>query len=46
MLGIDGSPVALGSTGAHEVWVKLVNSHQGPTPLMEIQVFGDTIKYR
>jgi putative transposase len=42
----DGSPVALGSTGAHEVWVKLVNPHQGPTPLTEIQVFGNTIKYR
>jgi IS605 OrfB family transposase len=42
----DGSPVALGSTGAREVWVRLVNPHQGPTPLTEIQVFGDTIKYR
>jgi IS605 OrfB family transposase len=42
----DGSPMALGSTGAHEVWVKLVNPHQGPTPLTEIQVFGNTIKYR
>jgi len=36
----------LGSTGAHEVWVKLVIPHQGPTPLTEIQVFGNTIKYR
>ncbi len=42
----DGSPVALGSTGAHEVWVKLVIPHLGPTPLTEIQVFTDTIKYR
>jgi putative transposase len=42
----DGSPMALGSTGAHEVWVKLMNPHQGPTPLTEIQVFGNTIKYR
>jgi len=42
----DGSPVALGSTGAHAVWVKLVIPHQGPTPLTEIQVFTDTIKYR
>jgi putative transposase len=42
----DGSPVALGSTGAHEVWVKLMISHRGPTPLTEIQVFTDTIKYR
>ena len=45
-LSSDGSPVALGSTGVHEVWVKLVIPHQGPTPLTEIQVFGDTIKYR
>jgi putative transposase len=45
-LSSDGSPVALGSTGAHEVWVKLVIPHQGPTPLTEIQVFGNTIKYR
>jgi putative transposase len=45
-LSSDGSPVALGSTGAHEVWVKLVNPHQGPTPLTEIHVFTDTIKYR
>jgi len=45
-LSSDGSPMALGSTGAHEVWVKLVNPHQGPTPLTEIQVFGNTIKYR
>jgi IS605 OrfB family transposase len=45
-LSSNGSPVALGSTGAHEVWVKLMNPHQGPTPLTEIQVFGNTIKYR
>jgi putative transposase len=45
-LSSDGSPMALGSTGAHEVWVKLVNPHRGPTPLTEIQVFGNTIKYR
>jgi transposase len=32
-LNLDGSPVPLGSTGAHEVWVKLVNPHRGPTPL-------------
>ncbi|MFZ8793349.1 MAG: IS200/IS605 family accessory protein TnpB-related protein, partial [Acidilobaceae archaeon] len=42
----DGSPMALGSTGAHEVWVKQVNPHRGSTPLTEIQVFGNTIKYR
>jgi IS605 OrfB family transposase len=31
-LNSDGSPVALGSTGAHGVWVKLVILHRGPTP--------------
>jgi putative transposase len=45
-LSSDGSPMALGSTGAHEVWVRLMIPHQGPTPLTEIQVFGNTIKYR
>ena len=45
-LSLDGSPVALGSTGTHEVRVKLVIPHRGPTPLTEIQVFTDTIKYR
>ncbi|MFZ8795580.1 MAG: IS200/IS605 family accessory protein TnpB-related protein, partial [Acidilobaceae archaeon] len=45
-LSLDGSPMALGSTGAHEVWVKLMNPHQGPTPLTEIQVSENTIKYR
>jgi IS605 OrfB family transposase len=45
-LNSDGSPVALGSTGAHGVWVKLVIPHRGPTPLTEIQVFTNTIKYR
>jgi IS605 OrfB family transposase len=39
-LSSGGRPVAFGSTGAHEVWVKLVNPHLGPTPLTEIQVFG------
>jgi hypothetical protein len=38
--------VALSSTGAHEVWVKLVIPSLGATPLTEIQVFGNTIKYR
>jgi IS605 OrfB family transposase len=42
----DGSPVALGSTGTHEVWVKLVNPHRGATPLTGLQVFTNTIKYR
>jgi putative transposase len=40
----NGSPMALGSTGAREVWVKHVNPHLGLTPLTEIQVFGNTIK--
>ena len=35
-LNSNGSPVALGSTGACEVWVKPVNPHQGLTPLTEI----------
>ncbi|MFZ8795771.1 MAG: IS200/IS605 family accessory protein TnpB-related protein, partial [Acidilobaceae archaeon] len=39
-LSSDGSPVALGSTGAHEVWVKLVNPHQGPTPLTVFPLAG------
>jgi hypothetical protein len=41
-----GSPVALGSTGAHGVRVKLVSSHRGATPLTEMQLFTGTIKYR
>jgi len=45
-LNSDGSPVALGSTGTHEVWVKQVNPHRDATPLTELQVFTNTIKYR
>ena len=45
-LNPGGGPAALGPTGAHGVWVKLVNPHQGPTQLMELQVFTDTIEYR
>ncbi|WP_042667305.1 hypothetical protein [Desulfurococcus amylolyticus] len=37
-LSTDGSPVALGSTGSHEVRVKLVNPHQGSTPPTELKV--------
>ncbi|MGC8954116.1 MAG: IS200/IS605 family accessory protein TnpB-related protein, partial [Desulfurococcus sp.] len=37
-LSADGSPVALGSTGPHEVRVKLVNPHRGPTPPTELKV--------
>jgi len=35
-LSTDGSPVALGSTGPHAVWPKLVTPHQGPTPPTKI----------
>ena len=45
-LNSDGSPVALGSTGTHEVWVMLVNPQRGATPLTKLQVFTNTIKYR
>jgi putative transposase len=45
-LNTDGSLVALGSTGTHEVWVMLVNPHRGATPLTELQIFTDTVKYR
>ena len=37
-LSSDGSPMALGSTEPHAVWVKLMNPHQGLTPLMELKV--------
>ena len=37
-LTADGSPVALGSTGSHEVRVKLVNPHRGPTPPAVLKV--------
>jgi IS605 OrfB family transposase len=42
----NGSPVALGSTGTHDVWVKLVNPHRGVTPLTGLQIFTNTVKYR
>jgi hypothetical protein len=45
-LSSNGSPMALGSTGAHEVRVRLVIPHLGPTPLTGLQIFTDTIKYR
>ena len=45
-LNSNGSPVALGSTCTHEVWVKLMNPHRGTTPLTEIQIFTNTIKHR
>jgi len=45
-LNTDGSPVALGSTSTHEVWVKLMNPHKGATPLTGLQILTDTVKYR
>lgn len=33
-----GSPMALGSTEPHEVWVKPVSPHQGLTPLTKLKV--------
>ncbi len=39
----DGSPMALGSTGAHEVWVKLVIPHQGPTSLTVFPLAGKRV---
>jgi putative transposase len=45
-LSSDGSPVALGSTGTHAAWAKLVIPSLGATPLAEIQIFTNTIKYR
>jgi IS605 OrfB family transposase len=45
-LNTDGSPVALGSTSTHEVWAMLVNPQRGATPLTEIQVLTNTVKYR
>ena len=45
-LNSDGSPVASGSTGTHEVRTTLMNPHRGATPLTELQAFTNTIKYR
>ena len=45
-LSTDGSPMALGSTGSHEVWVKLVNPHQGSIPLTELKIIETNYKYR
>jgi hypothetical protein len=41
-----GSPVALGSTGTHAARAKLVIPSLSATPLTEIQIFTNTIKYR
>jgi len=45
-LNSDGSPMALGSTGAHGVWGMLVNPRRGSTPLTGLQIFTNTIEYR
>jgi len=45
-LSSDGSPVALGSTGTHEVRVKLVTPHGGATPPTDLQIFINTDKHR
>jgi transposase len=45
-LSSGGSPVALGSKGTYAARVKLVIPSLGPTPLTEIQIFTNTIKYR
>jgi len=45
-LSTDGSPMALGSTGTQDVRMKLVIPHRDATPLTELQVFTNTIKYR
>ncbi len=42
----NGSPMALGSTGTREVWVRQVIPHQGATPLTGLQISTNTIKYR
>ena len=41
-----GSAVVLGSTGAHEAPAKPTNPSLDATPLTEIQIFTNTIKYR
>ena len=41
-LSADGGPVALGSTGTHEVQVKPVIPHGGATPLAGLQVLTNT----
>jgi len=44
-LNSDGSPVALGSTGTHEVWVKQVNPHGGATLQTYLKLFTAIHKY-
>jgi IS605 OrfB family transposase len=42
----NGSPVALGSTGTHEVRTTLMNPHRGATPLTGLQIITNIYKYR
>jgi IS605 OrfB family transposase len=44
-LNTDGSLMALGSTGAHEVRMKLVIPHRGPTPQTYLKLSTATHKY-
>jgi hypothetical protein len=46
----DGSLVALGSTGAHGVWMKLVIPRRGPAPQTRLKLFtniesGETLPF-
>jgi len=45
-LSSGGSLVVLGSTGTHEVRAKPTIPSLDATPLTEIQIFTNTIKYR
>jgi hypothetical protein len=45
-LSSGGSLMVLGSTDTHEARAKPMNPSLGATPLTEIQIFTNTIKYR
>jgi len=44
-LNKHGSPMALGSTEPHAVWLKLMMPHLGLTLLMELKVIKNNEKY-
>jgi len=44
-LSSNGSPMALGSTEPHAVWLKLMISHLGLTLLMKLKVLKNSEKY-
>jgi hypothetical protein len=44
-LNTDESPMALGSTDAHEVWVKLVIPRRGPAPQTRLKLSTAIHKY-